>query len=372
MGQVSAPWPAADMSARLAKARELMAAAGCEALLVTGLANVRYLSGFSGSAGMLFVRPEDAVLVTDGRYATQAPAELGRCRAPVAVEALPAHEQAGLLAKLASPFSAVGLEAAHLSWARQRRLREEWPAATDMVPTEGLVEGLRAVKDEAELARLKAAAHAASAALAAIAPSLAEGPAELEVAAELEAELRRQAPEGAAFEPIVAAGPCAAEPHHRPCERRVKEGELVVVDFGARVEGYCSDMTRALWAGGPGALRPELRRVAAVVLASQDAGLSAVAAGATGKEVDRACREVVEAAGLGKYFVHGTGHGVGLEVHEAPSLGLVSEDILRPGQVVTVEPGVYLPGLGGARSEDMVFVTEAGCELLTLAPKLLP
>jgi Xaa-Pro aminopeptidase len=219
------------------------------------------------------------------------------------------------------------------------------------------------------VARIAAAAAIADQAFTVV-PTLLEGGAtEGEVAAALDAEMRRLGAGAPAFDTIVASGPNGAEPHHHPGGRRVVPGELVVVDFGARVDGYCSDMTRTVRAGAPEDVAEELRRVATVVLASQDAGLSAVRDGAAGSEVDRACREVVEAVGWGEYFVHGTGHGVGLDIHEAPSLAKSSADILSTGQVVTVEPGVYVPGLGGARTEDTVVVTDAGCEVLTLTPK---
>jgi Xaa-Pro aminopeptidase len=358
-----------EVAGRADKARARMAEAGCEALLVSNLVNVRYLTGFSGSAGMLLLRPHDAVLVTDGRYALQAPAELARSGVVAQVHALPAAEQLSLLPELTAGLAMVGLEADHITWALQRRYARTWGRGKRLVPTTGVVEELRRRKDAGEVARIAAAAGIADQAFTAVAAMLEAGPTEAEVAAALDAGMRRLGAEAAAFETIVASGPNGAEPHHRPGGRRVALGDLVVVDFGARVEGYCSDMTRTVRAGAPGDVGEELRRVAQVVLASQDAGLSAVRDGAAGSEVDRACREVVEAAGWGEYFVHGTGHGVGLDIHEAPSLARSSADILGSGQVVTVEPGVYVPGLGGARTEDTVVVTEAGCEVLTLTPK---
>jgi Xaa-Pro aminopeptidase len=234
---------------------------------------------------------------------------------------------------------------------------------------------LRVHKSQAELARLAAAAAVADGALATVEAGLAGAsgcadlPTEAGLALALDTEMRRLGADAPAFATIVASGPSGAEPHHRPGDRRLAPGDLVVVDFGAVVEGYCSDMTRVLVVGGPDGVPAELRRAAAVVLAAQDAGLSAVGDGVPAAEVDRACREVVEAAGLGDLFVHGTGHGVGLDIHEAPSVARTSADILSCGQVVTVEPGVYIPGLGGVRTEDTVVVTEAGCQILTLTPK---
>lgn len=359
-----------DVPGRLGRLRALLEGAGAEALLVSNLANVRYLSGFTGSAGALVVLPGRTVLVTDGRYALQAPAEVGRCGADVSVVARPASDHPEVLESLTSGLRRLGLEAEHISWAAQRRCAAGWGSRLQLVPTQGLVEALRGRKDAGEVARIGAAAALADAALASVGPLVAQLPTEAELAMALDAEMRRLGASGPAFETIVAAGPNAAEPHHRPGPRRLAPGELVVVDFGARLDGYCSDMTRTLVAGDPASVPDELRRVAAVVLAAQDAGLSAVRDGVRAAEVDRACREVVEGAGLGAMFTHGTGHGVGLDIHEAPSVAGPSQDILSSGQVVTVEPGVYIPGLGGARTEDTVLVTEAGCRVLTLAPKV--
>jgi Xaa-Pro aminopeptidase len=362
-------WPPMDLAGRTERARERLAGVGCDSLLVSNLVNVRYLTGFSGSAAMLLVRPDDAVLVTDGRYATQAPAELARSGTVAEVVARPAAEQLELLAELTAGLARVGLEADHITWARQRRYVRAWGRGKKLVPTTGLVEELRQRKDAGEVARIAAAASIADHAFATVGAMLDQGPTEAEVALALDTEMRRLGAEAPAFETIVACGPNGAMPHHHPSRHRVAAGELVVVDFGARVDGYCSDMTRTVRAGDLDDVGEDLRRMATVVLASQDAGLSAVRDGVGGSEVDRACREVVEAAGWGEYFMHGTGHGVGLDIHEAPSLAKPSADILCSGQVVTVEPGVYIPGLGGARTEDTVVVTDAGCEVLTLTPK---
>jgi Xaa-Pro aminopeptidase len=359
-----------ELPGRIGRLRGLLEGAGCEALLVSNLSNIRYLTGFSGSAALLMVLVDDAVIVTDGRYAAQAPSELARSGAPARAEALSGSEQVALLGQLAKGLGRVGLEGEHISWARYRRWSEGWAKDVELVATSDLVEGLRVRKDAGEVARITAAARIADKALATVRPMLDEGPTEAEVALALDTEMRRLGAEEPAFETIVAAGPNGAEPHHHPSGRRIGRGELVVVDFGAKVDGYCSDMTRTIRTGRRGDLSAELARVAAIVLAAQDAGLCAVRDGARAAEVDRACREVVDAAGFSELFVHGTGHGVGLDIHEAPALGAPSEDILSIGQVVTVEPGVYIPGLGGARTEDTVLVTGAGCEVLTLSPKV--
>ncbi len=359
-----------EVPARMARLRELLEGAGCQALLVSSHSNIRYLTGFTGSAGLLMVSAEDAVIVTDGRYAAQAPAELALSGAPARAEALPAADQMELLGRLAKGIGRLGLEGEHISWARYRRWSQGWAKDVELVPTTSLVEGLRALKDAGETERIAAAAAIADAALASVRPMLEQGATEAEVALALDTEMRRLGAEEPAFDTIVAAGPNAAEPHHHPSPRTIGSGELVVVDFGATVDGYRSDMTRTIRTGPARELPAELARVASVVLAAQDAGLGAVADGVRAAEVDRACREVVAAAGYSELFVHGTGHGVGLDIHEAPALGAPSEDILCSGQVVTVEPGVYVPGLGGARTEDTVLVTGAGCEILTLSPKV--
>lgn len=370
----AAPWtrplPPMGTASRLGSLRQLMDEAGCEALIISNPTNVRYLSSFSGSSAMLVLLSDAAALVTDGRYATQAPQELANAGVDASVLVRRGPEQGEALRELLAEVSKVGLEADHVSWGAARRWRESWARGLELVPTTGLVEGMREKKSPEEVTRAAAAAAIADAAFAEVVPLVHEEPTEAAIALALDAEMRRLGSEGTAFETIVAAGPNAAEPHHTPGERTVKPGEMVVMDFGARVEGYCSDMTRTVLAGeGASSCGPELRRMYAVVLTSQSAGLAALRAGVKAADVDRACREVVEAAGWGEYFVHGTGHGVGLDVHEAPSLAAGSEDILASGHVVTVEPGVYVPGLGGVRIEDTVVLGQDGYSALTASPK---
>lgn len=357
-----------EVAARLDRLRARFGEAGCEALIVTKLVNVAYLTGFTGSAATLVVTQGSALLVTDGRYQDQAPAELAA--AGVAAE-LEIGAQPAQLDAIAAAVSArgrtcrVGLEAHDVPWSRQRRFVELLEPC-EIVATERLVEALRAVKDEGEVARIEQACSIADVALAQVKQRLAERPTEAEVAADLEHEMRRRGSAKAAFETIVASGPNSALPHARPTGRVIEEGDLVVVDFGATVDGYRSDMTRTLCAGMPVAALAELLDA---VLASQRAGLRALRAGVSGAEVDAACRKVLAEAGLGDAFLHGTGHGVGLEIHEAPWLGAGSADILGAGSVVTVEPGAYLPGIGGARIEDTVVVGAGGTRLLTRSTK---
>jgi Xaa-Pro aminopeptidase len=359
-----------DVSARLGRLRQSLV--DTEALLVTSLTNIRYLTGFTGSAGLLFVLPEEVVLLTDGRYAVQATEQLATAGVAADVAVARATDQAERARQIVAPhhLATLGLEAAHVSWARQRSFAADWFPGVELLATVNLVEGLRRVKDAGELARLAAAATIADRALARVRPQLAHGPTEEAFGRTLDFEMRELGASGPSFETIVASGPNAAMPHHRPGPRTIEAGEPVVVDFGARVDGYCSDMTRTVWVDKVS--HPDLRRAVDVVLASQAAGVAAVRAGVACQEVDRVCREVIAEAGWADYFVHGTGHGVGLDIHEAPSVAATSTDTLAAGQVVTVEPGIYLPGLGGVRIEDTVVVTEDGCRPLTSTPKDLP
>jgi Xaa-Pro aminopeptidase len=358
-----------EVAGRLDRLRRALELEACDGLVVTSLTNVRYLTGFTGSAGLLLVLPGETVLVTDGRYATQSSEELSAAgvEARVEVAGAPAQRGAAADAVSAGGVSRLALEAAHVSWARQRAFAQDWFAQVELVPTEGLVEGLRRVKDPGELSRLARAAQIADAALATVRPMLEDQPTEQEFGGALDFEMRRLGARGPSFETIVASGPNAAKPHHRPSARRVNPGELVVLDFGALVDGYCSDMTRTVWVGN--LHDPEMVRMVEVVAASQAAGVAAVRAGVACADVDQACRSVIAEAGWRERFVHGTGHGVGLDIHEAPAVAATSSDTLASGHVVTVEPGVYLPGFAGVRIEDTVVVTDAGCYPLTHTAK---
>jgi Xaa-Pro aminopeptidase len=342
------------------------------ALLVTSLTNVRYLTGFTGSAGMLFVMPDETVLLTDGRYSTQAAEQLGAASVEARIDVSPAAQQAERAAAVLAPASiqALALEAAHVSWARQQAFASTWFPGIELVSTVGLVEALRRVKDPGELDRLTEAARIADDALAAVRPRLSDGLTEADFGRALDFEMRALGATAPSFETIVASGPNAAMPHHRPGSRPIGRAEPVVIDFGALFDGYCSDMTRTVWVDGVG--DPQMEEAVGLVLASQAAGVAAVRPGVACVDVDRACRSVIADAGWGDRFVHGTGHGVGLEIHEAPSVSAFSTDTLEVGHVVTVEPGVYLPGIGGVRIEDTVVVTDDGCRPLTSTPKDAP
>ena len=360
--------PPMDVAARIGRLRDRFAGAECDYLLVTSLSNVRYLSGFTGSAGMLLVAPGQALLVTDGRYRTQAGEQLAAAGVDARIEIGGLADQHRALAEAVAPGGRVGLEAAAVTWAAQRVLAELFEDS-ELVPTTGVVEALRRVKDHGEHARVEAAAAIADRALEQILDLLVDGRSEAEVALELDSTMRRLGAQGSAFETIVAGGPNGAKPHARPGPRPVGTGELVVIDFGATVDGYRSDMTRTFCVGPPS--DATLERMYEVVHASQAAGVAAVGPGVEASEVDSACRQVIDEAGWGDRFVHATGHGVGIDIHEAPAVSATSADTLEESSVVTVEPGVYLPDLGGVRIEDTLIVTEQGCRAVTRFPKQL-
>ena len=328
-----------------------------EPLLVTSGHNVRWLTGFRSSNAALLVEPERARLFADFRYAEAA-------RAVPDVEFV--ETARSLLADLADRLDgSVGFEAHHLTYAGYETLSG---GALDLVPRRGLVETLRAVKDRAELDTIRRAAHAADHALEALLREPFAGRSEREVAWRLHELMHANGADDVSFETIVASGPNGALPHHRPTDRLIGRDELVVIDFGCVVDGYCSDCTRTV---ATGRLSDELRRAYDVCLEAQRAAVAGIRAGQTGVEADALAREPIEAAGLGDAFGHGLGHGVGLEVHEAPTLSRLSQDTLAAGNVVTAEPGIYLPGRGGVRIEDLCVVREDGVEVLTSVGKEL-
>jgi Xaa-Pro aminopeptidase len=329
-----------------------------EPLLVTKAINVRYLCGLRSSNAALLVEPDGATrLYTDFRYAEKA-------RAVEGVELV--QTKRSLVKDLAELLSGtVGFEAAHVSYDAYRTLSE---GGLELVPRLGLVEGLRAVKEDGELAAVRRAAELADEGFRKLAASPFVGRSEADLAWQLEKSFREVGAEASSFEAIVAAGPNGALPHANPGERIVERGQLVVVDAGCMVEGYCSDCTRTYSTGG---LSDELVGIYEACLAAQLSALGAVLPGAEGVAVDAVARDAIAAAGFGEAFAHGLGHGVGLEIHEAPTLSTLSVDTLAVGNVVTVEPGIYLSGLGGVRIEDLVVVREGGPEVLTHLPKEL-
>jgi Xaa-Pro aminopeptidase len=348
-------------SARRAALRALLPGAGVDALLVTDLVNVRYLTGFTGSNAALLVHADgDGVsrFCTDGRYRTQAAAEVPD------LETLIDRASALELAKQAPTLGVerLGFESDSVTVDAHDALAEA--AEIPLHRASGLVQRLRAVKDADEVEALRRACAVGDAALADLleAGGLRPGRTEREVALDLEDRMRRHGAAGPAFETILAAGANSAVPHHRPTAAELQRGDLVKLDFGALVDGYHSDMTRTVVLGRPADWQRELH---ALVTEAQAAGRAALAPGAEVTAVDAAARGVVERAGRGEEFVHGLGHGVGLQIHEAPYVGKTGTGTLSAGMVVTVEPGVYLPDRGGVRIEDTLVVRDDGPELLT-------
>jgi Xaa-Pro aminopeptidase len=368
MTLVTTPLAPIDVPARLVRLRDWLRAEGTDAILVTRLKNIRYLTGFTGSAATLLVWADGALFVTDGRYRDASAEQLAAAEvdATIAIGTTAASQRETLL-DAAREFRSLALEDHDVTWAQQRDYVDVF-ASSELRPAGTPVEELRRVKDEGEVDRIRAACAIADDAFAALAPRFAAGVTERQFALELEFAMRERGASAMSFDPIIAAGPNGAKPHAEPSDRVIERGEMVVCDFGCIVDGYCSDMTRTVSVGDPGA---DARHLYEVVLASQAAGRDAVAVAAECADVDRASRDVIVAAGLGETFIHGTGHGVGLDIHEAPRVASSARDTLRNGDVVTVEPGVYLPGVGGVRIEDTVVVTAAGALPLTLAPKEL-
>lgn len=333
---------------------DLLDAEGLGALVVQHPPNIRYLTGFTGSAGLLLVRSSGAVLVTDFRYAAQAPEEVGGA-AQVEIESVNLWER---VRRVAGAGTSLGFEA-HVATVRDA---ERLANGCRAVPTSGLVERLRVRKDPTEVAAIRAAAALAQEALAETLAAVRVGQSEFEVGAALESALRRRGSEWHPFPTIVASGPRAALPHARTSPRTVGPGEWLLIDFGAQVDGYCSDLTRTVVMGRADERQ---RGVYDAVEMAQRRGREGVRAGMTGRAADALARDVIAQRGFGEAFGHSLGHGLGLEVHEAPRLSPTAEAPLPAGAVVTVEPGIYLPGWGGVRLEDDVFLTADGPECLS-------
>ncbi|HEY2062139.1 MAG TPA: Xaa-Pro peptidase family protein [Amycolatopsis sp.] len=348
--------------------RSLLTESGVDALLVTDLLNIRYLTGFTGSNAALLVHTSGdgrTVFCTDGRYTTQSAAEVPDLER--VIERASARALASHAAHDHAHHRRTGFESQYVSVEEHEVLKVRFETV-DLIRTPGLVEQLRVVKDEVEVAALRAACAAADRALADLiaAGGLRPGRTELEVARDLEHRMLEHGSSGPSFDSIVAAGPNSAIPHHQPTGAELRTGDLVKLDFGATVDGYHSDMTRTFVLGEPADWQRELYDL---VHRAQAAGTEAVRPGAVVSEVDAAARSVIVAAGRGEEFSHGLGHGVGLEVHEAPSFATTGVGTLTAGMAVTVEPGVYLAGRGGVRIEDTLVVRDTGPELLTLSTK---
>jgi len=356
-----------NYSARQKKLAEALSLARVTAIVVTHLPNVRYLCGFSGSAGVLLIpaadRPARPIFFTDGRYTQQAADEVQGARVVIGKRA--AWAEASVKARQAR-FKVLGFEAEKLSYAEYQQLAGLLRGRSRLKPLKGTVEQMRLTKDPAEIGRVRAAvelgANLFPSALAAIRP----GVSETEVAAELEFEARRAGADGMSFESIVASGHRSALPHGRASVQPIPGNGFIIIDWGVILAGYCSDATRTVHVGP---VSKAHQRMYQAVREAQLASIDAVRPGVEAAKVDQAGRQVLKKAGYGAYFTHSTGHGVGIEVHEAPRLAKGQTQKLAPGMIVTVEPGIYIPGDGGVRIEDMVLVTGSGCEVLTPTPK---
>jgi len=343
---------------RLQQIRETLSAQGWDALLVSQPENRRYLSGFTGSAGYLLITPTASLLLTDSRYIEQA----GRQSPTFEVVQVNGEFHSHLPGLTADHgLKTVAFESAHVTVAEFAK----WHAAApevNWVSTERVVENRRMVKDDDELAAIRQAVHLTDEAFAHVTSLLRPGAPESAIAWEIECYMRTHGAEKVAFELIVASGPNAAMPHATASERAIRAGEPVVLDIGAVVAGYHSDMTRTV---SVGRTPKRLAKIHEIVLLAQQVAEAILQPGMTGREADQVAREVIGAAGFGPNFGHSLGHGVGLAIHEGPRLSRLSDDVLQPGMAVTVEPGIYLPGWGGVRIEDLVVITSDGCEVLT-------
>jgi Xaa-Pro aminopeptidase len=353
------------MSHRTTRLVQTLPGIGADLLLVTSLVNVRYLTGYTGSNGLALVGPDTAVFITDFRYVEQSAAEVDAAF-DRRIATLELAE--GIADVLPSGPVRLAFEDANLTVRAHEQLRSLMPDRVELIAAGNPVESLRAVKEAEEVERIRAAAGVADVAFRQLMEDGLVGRTELEVADALERGLREAGARGVSFDAIVAAGPHGALPHARPRAVEIGAGELVVIDWGAELDGYCSDCTRTLATGNLG---EPAREAYELVREAQLAGLAALRAGVSGRDADAAARTVIDDAGYGERFGHGLGHGVGMEIHEAPRLSKRSDAVLRSGNVVTVEPGVYLPGQFGVRIEDLVVVTESGCEILTSVPKEL-
>lgn len=351
-----------DYKKRQKKIQSLLAGSRLDGLLVTHLPNVRYLCGFTGSAGVLLVTEKQCIFFTDGRYTEQARAEVSGARIVIKSKGPLASLTEWLASQkvVARNLKRVGFEGERVSFAGHRSLAKSMPSGIRLSSVSSLVEGIRIIKDKDELELIRSAALLGASLFDRALEIIRPGVKETEVAAEMEHSASRAGAEGMSFSTIIASGKRSALPHGRASTQAIPGDGFVVCDFGVILTGYCSDMTRTVHVGRPS---EEARRAYEAVKEAQQAAVDAVHSGQKLSEVDAAARKVLQKNKLAKYFTHSTGHGVGLEIHESPRVAAGQQDELQPGTVITIEPGVYLPGKWGIRIEDMVVVTDKGCEV---------
>lgn len=356
-----------NFQARQAKLREQLAATSFDGMLVSYLPNIQYLCGFTGSAGALLVEEAGSTFFTDVRYDTQSHNEVKGAKVIIARK--PILDALGEFLsrnKRRGKRSTLGVEAEHFTVAEKKRFMKLRPSGMALRDAPPIIERLRMVKDDAEIQKIRAAVDLGAKIFERGLEVLRPGIREVEVAAEMELTARRGGAEGMSFSTIIASGAHSALPHGRASSLAITAGTFVVCDFGVILSSYCSDETRTVWVGkAPG----DARQAYEAVREAQQAAINAVRPGIAVGEVDAAARKSLQDAGLGKYFTHSTGHGVGLEIHESPRVAARQREVLQPGMVITIEPGVYFPGKWGVRIEDMVVVTAGGCEVLTPTSK---
>ncbi len=355
-----------SFESRRKKLRALVRSAEADALLVTNFKNVTYLTGFTGDDSYLMITLDGEVLVSDPRYTTQLEEECLGLALEIREPGVTMLEGVTKVVK-AAKVERIGIEASSATVAFQQSVAKAMPSVA-IVATQNLVEQLRIEKDKDEIDATRLACVQARRTFDAVRASLTPDMTELDVAAELEYRARKFGAKALSFPPIVAVGPRAALPHARPTTRRLSESDFTLIDWGVNSGLYMSDLTRIIVTGK---ISPKLRKIYGVVLKAQLAAIDAIRPGLTGEQVDRVARRIITRAGFGKAFGHGLGHGTGLEIHEAPRLAVGQKTKLRPGMIVTVEPGVYVPGWGGVRIEDDILVTRTGHEVLSDVPKQL-
>jgi len=356
-----------DFRSRQKKLREQLAVRSVDALLVSHLPNIHYLCGFTGSAGLLLVADEASVFFTDSRYSRQAHDEVKGARVIIARGSLLGALGGWIAARRKkSKGWVVGIEADHLTVTERKRLGDVLPSGLRLRSTAQLVERLRMVKDHEELRLIRAAVQLGATLFDRALEILKPGIKETEVAAEMEYAARRAGADAMSFPTIIGSGARSALPHGRASEQAIPAGAFVVCDFGVILHGYCSDQTRTVWVG---AATEEARGAYESVREAQEEAIAAVRPGVAVGAVDAAARKILRKAKLGRYFTHSTGHGVGLEIHEIPRVAAEQREELKPGMVITIEPGIYFPGKWGIRIEDMVAVNQNGCEVLTPTSK---
>ena len=355
-----------DFLARQAKLREHLATTRFDGLLISHLPNIRYLCGFTGSAGLLLVEEAGSVFFTDVRYDIQAHEEVKASKIVIARKAVMQAIGDHLGRRRRRKAWHIGIEAEHFTVADKKRFAKLTPSGVALKDAPPIVERARMVKDENELQKTRAAVALGAKLFDRAVEVLRPGLKEVDVAAEMELAARHAGAEQMSFPTIIASGARSALPHGRASEQQIRAGGFVVCDFGVILSGYCSDQTRTVWVG---AVPVDARQAYDAVREAQQAAIEAVHPGIPVGEVDAAARKVLQKAGLGRYFTHSTGHGVGLEIHESPRVANGRREILQPGMVITIEPGVYFPGKWGVRIEDMVAVTASGCEVLTPTSK---